>query len=955
MLGRPRANTAEWAAAYGVDLLVEEERRCRIDEGLHSTKRYRKVEPLPELNFTLARCRVGTCNAMRMQGGSGYCTRHNQLQRGGLEESKQPDAQDAELDRRKRLHQSIGGEKDALEGDAMPTAEEVDDATEVQVNKGKEEDQKENEDNDNNKMGEHSTQAGQLPGASAHSRKASAAAVSLTSSPVGLMAPHTGTGLGCRTASSAEDGRGHFVAAPDAVARQRQRRAELLARVHATGELPDTHKTTRSNLMRVMDAHFASSPGVDRMSNYFSGNTGYELSEEEKEERLRAYDYATFISQHPDVESDRMQDLIEKTLDCSRQERLMHLGIALAAAPDRQDLIHKHIVMPKHADAKDRAENFEQIISQRPDMHALIHRHILLTMEHEDSAKQAEHLDFLLTHKPTRKELISQHVSMEAHHLEQSRLESLDKMLSQRSSRASVAAKNILPQIDEKQREREKQHARYAVAAMLQKHTPQQSAPATPTSACGPAHKLTRDILSNRSRRQSLAPSDIEEDYPSPARSIPSNLGSPRGSATGPPSPLPRSRRTSLQKLLLLRPTLADVHTVANSFESLGQIAENSPLEAPSENEKKEEKVDHLELLLTEAVRKRRARIALLHSAENGGLYMLGKGKVELGLGPKIVDLTVPRFMRAMGRRLVVQVACGSNHTVARDESGYAFAWGANDCGQLGLGDTADRPAPYSAAYRESPLFKKKVSWVACGDRASAFIVRDQEKNLSQVFMCGDATTGMIGIGKTEAKCFTKPAQVTVLDNKQIHTLSIGFDHCAAVADCGDLYTWGCGDSGQCGLGNKLTAWEPVLVPNFLDMWADVECGHKFTFATGFDGNVYSWGLNDVGQLGQGSFKQIASPQPVMSLWRKGTVLVTCSMRHATALNEDGEVSSFCIRPHSFYPFIIFQHPNSTPQFSMQHLLKQLLYACVLLFTLLPIQIIKTGIQHSCSRRWRQS
>ena len=62
-------------------------------------------------------------------------------------------------------------------------------------------------------------------------------------------------------------------------------------------------------------------------------------------------------------------------------------------------------------------------------------------------------------------------------------------------------------------------------------------------------------------------------------------------------------------------------------------------------------------------------------------------------------------------------VACGSDHTVALRKDGTLWAWGGNDAGQLGLGDTKERHTPIRVGVA--------CDWttVACGyERTSALL-----------------------------------------------------------------------------------------------------------------------------------------------------------------------------------------------------------------------------------------
>jgi hypothetical protein len=51
----------------------------------------------------------------------------------------------------------------------------------------------------------------------------------------------------------------------------------------------------------------------------------------------------------------------------------------------------------------------------------------------------------------------------------------------------------------------------------------------------------------------------------------------------------------------------------------------------------------------------------------------------------------------------IIDVACGSLHTMALTESSEVYVWGRNNSGQLGLGDTRDRDTPEKLNFPGNP------------------------------------------------------------------------------------------------------------------------------------------------------------------------------------------------------------------------------------------------------------
>lgn len=75
-----------------------------------------------------------------------------------------------------------------------------------------------------------------------------------------------------------------------------------------------------------------------------------------------------------------------------------------------------------------------------------------------------------------------------------------------------------------------------------------------------------------------------------------------------------------------------------------------------------------------------------------------------------------------------------------------------------------------------------------------------------------------------------------------------------AITDRGNLYSWGENRNGQLGIGNLIDQTNPQLVtiPNG-EKPISIALGQQHSMVVTDKGNLYSWGYNNLGQLGLGN------------------------------------------------------------------------------------------------------
>ncbi|XP_013132677.1 retinitis pigmentosa GTPase regulator b isoform X5 [Oreochromis niloticus] len=268
---------------------------------------------------------------------------------------------------------------------------------------------------------------------------------------------------------------------------------------------------------------------------------------------------------------------------------------------------------------------------------------------------------------------------------------------------------------------------------------------------------------------------------------------------------------------------------------------------------------------------------------ENGKLFMFGSNNWgQLGLGSK-VTVNKPTCVKALKSEKVQLVACGRNHTLICTAKGKVYASGGNSEGQLGLGDCEER-----TSFKRLDFFDSQgpIKMLAAGSNTSAALTVS-----GKLFMWGDNTEGQIGLGKESQ--VSSPQEVSV--GQPISWVSCGYYHSALVTVDGALYTFGERDSGKLGLGTHQLPGHrvPQLVKSIKEPVRQVACGGGHTVALA-EGNVYTFGLGQFGQLGHGTFIFESRVPRLVEHFKKGRACqVVCGENHTAVITEDGLLYTF--------------------------------------------------------------
>jgi alpha-tubulin suppressor-like RCC1 family protein len=195
----------------------------------------------------------------------------------------------------------------------------------------------------------------------------------------------------------------------------------------------------------------------------------------------------------------------------------------------------------------------------------------------------------------------------------------------------------------------------------------------------------------------------------------------------------------------------------------------------------------------------------------------------------------------------VKKVAGGWKHTLAVTHSGHLYAWGLNDCGQLGLGHWESTLKPQKV---ELPNVKK----IACRRHYSMALTTSGE-----VWIWGMLNHIPLFQIPISSQKINLPQKLNL---PSIRNIACGNHHAIAITDSGELYIWGDNKFKQL---PSVSSSKNIEIPYRLNLppIKKAKCGAYHTIAITVLNDIYAWGDNDCGQLGLGHTNIPTFPQKI--------------------------------------------------------------------------------------------
>ena len=229
-----------------------------------------------------------------------------------------------------------------------------------------------------------------------------------------------------------------------------------------------------------------------------------------------------------------------------------------------------------------------------------------------------------------------------------------------------------------------------------------------------------------------------------------------------------------------------------------------------------------------------------------------------------------------IGLRSWNYVNTGLNHTVGIRNDGTLWTWGLNNYGQLGQNNTIYTSSPVQVS---NVVATSNISTIQAGwNYATAGV---------------DHTGGIDSSGLLYGWGNTTSLQLTGI-NYSWTQLALGASHTVGIRSDGTLWTWGYNGYGQLGNNSTTNYSSPIQIGS--SSWSQISAGQYHTGGITTAGTLYMWGYNGIGQLGNNSITNYSSPVAVsITIVGQSWSQVAAGDSHTVAIDNNGYIWSWGI------------------------------------------------------------
>jgi alpha-tubulin suppressor-like RCC1 family protein len=276
-----------------------------------------------------------------------------------------------------------------------------------------------------------------------------------------------------------------------------------------------------------------------------------------------------------------------------------------------------------------------------------------------------------------------------------------------------------------------------------------------------------------------------------------------------------------------------------------------------------------------------------LVSTASGQLYtfgynavgQLGDGKSSYEEDPTPEAITLPG---ATGSP--TEVAAGREFSLVLTSSGQLYAFGGDSHGELGNDNPFDFEGVSTPEAITLPGATGSPVQIAAGEYHSLVLT-----STGQLYTFGDDHSGQLGNGKSDNESHPTPEAITLPGAAgPIVQVAAGWEFSLALTSTGQLYAFGNDEYGQLGNGKSDTESHPtpeaITLAGVTGSIREIAAGKNHSLVVTSSGELYAFGSDQYGQLGNGKTEETPYSTPTLVLSHVKSVARGSSANHVLAI-----------------------------------------------------------------------
>jgi alpha-tubulin suppressor-like RCC1 family protein len=206
---------------------------------------------------------------------------------------------------------------------------------------------------------------------------------------------------------------------------------------------------------------------------------------------------------------------------------------------------------------------------------------------------------------------------------------------------------------------------------------------------------------------------------------------------------------------------------------------------------------------------------------------------------------------------------------------------------------STERQGPkYRVMLIHRAVYPNKILKICCGFDFTIFLTDE-----GSVWAWGNGAAGCLG--QLSSKSELEPKRIDhgffecakdPKKNNRVEDIEVGHSHCLAVNKSRMLFSWGSGQNGVLGLGDRNSRQTPNFIDGIPGGIKSISAGNNHSACITENSLVYTWGLGASGRLGHGTDETLLTPCKVDQIESESIVSISCGYDYTLFTNITGFV-----------------------------------------------------------------